>query len=281
MDNSNRSKLGLIIGLIVGGVIAVIGVVIAIILLTQVDYGGSYRIAKDLKDKVYDLYSSWDCVNAQDDVKTSWLETKTYDGYIVGCKEDTGGMNDLITRLGESEAIKRDSELSELYNTFKSSVDTVLPQSDDLTSRLDLYQIWHNFEVSEHGISETSTDAEIQTAAKILVNSGNEALKEYGISWREKALAMAKASRDYDAVSYSDGNKSNLGVIKRQARAEYQDYIKTNEPDIMSLVPLDFSKVDEIYRAYENLYDKICEKYAEHYDDSGDCSELLDEVICY
>ncbi len=86
----------------------------------------------------------------------------------------------------------------------------MVPNADELNSKLDLYKTWHSYVVAVDDLSASDTDAKIQSAANILINSGNDSFKTYGEGWLEQTMNYVRAYRAYQNSSYSDPNRSQL-----------------------------------------------------------------------
>lgn len=281
MDPAKKKKLILGISLGVGGVLLAIVAIVVLMVVMKVDYGESYRVAKELKPKVSDINNNYDCSRVVDYVSSSYTSETTYDGYVQGCAEIAEGVDDLVSQLGQTAGVKRDKDLKAQYDRFQEAIEAVMPDEDELKQRLEVYKIWHKFMVATNDLSaSSSSDAEIQNAAKILTESGNETLAEYGAGWLEKTLAYVQAYRTYSNTSYSASNKSELRVERDNKQAERKDWIAANEPDIKELGGLSFENTSKMYTEFTKLYEMITEMYEKNYDGSGDCTEFLGEVFC-
>lgn len=283
MNPAKKKKLILGITLGVGGVIVAVIAVVVVSMLMRVDYGESYRVAKELKPKVAALNHNYDCSSVVNDVAKTYATATTYDGYIAGCLGAMEGVDGLVAQLGQTPGVKRNQELKAQYERFQEAIGAVLPDEEELKQRLNVYQVWHNFVVAVDDLRiSTSSDAEIQNAAKILTESGNEILAKYGAGWLEKTLAYVQAYRAYtnSTVSYFSDEYRALKVDRDNKQTEQKNWIAENKPDIAEVGGLSFGSTAKMYTEFTKLYDMITELYEENYDDSGDCTEFLGEVIC-
>ncbi len=279
MDPAKKKKIILGVSLGVGGVvIALVAVVVASILL-KVDYGESYRVAKDLKTKVADINDNYDCERVVDYVNSAYASDTTYAEYVSSCLSMADGVEELVTQLGQTPGIKRDKDLKAQFERFEEAIDSVLPDEAELEQRLKVYETWHKFTVAIDDLSaSSSSDAEIQNAAKILTSSGNEVLATYGAGWLEKTQAYIQAYREY---YNTPGYSAALTTAKNNAQTEQKNWIAANKPDIAEVGGLSFENTSKMYAEFTKLYDMIVELYEQNYDEaSGDCTTFLDEVYC-
>lgn len=279
MDPAKKKKIILGVSLGVGGVvIAIVAVVVASILL-KVDYGESYRVAKELKPKVSDISDNYDCERVIDYVDSAYTSDATYAEYVSNCLSVADGVEDLVTKLGQTAGIKRDKDLKAQFERFEEAIDSVLPDEEELSQRLKVYEAWHKFTVAVDDLSaSSSSDAEIQNAAKNLTESGNEVLATYGAGWLEKAQAYTQAYREY---YNTPGYSAALVAAKNNAQTEQKNWVAANRPDIAEVGGLSFANTSKMYTEFTKLYDMIVELYEQNYDEaSGDCTTFLDEVYC-
>ncbi len=284
MDPAKKRKIILGVSLGVGGVVLLaVGIIVAMMLM-KVDYGESYRIAKELKPEVYELAHNTDCANVLNFVDSASTDLTKYDGFVEGCKSLGDGIDDAVKKLGNSAGVKRNNEINTQYKKFQETLETVVPDKTVLEEKLALYQAWHKFEVLKRDLRvANSTDAEIQATAQALIDSGNTVLKEYGEGWLEKSMAYAQAARAYNAASYNDGIEQKTALRKEadQKRNEQSDWVKEHQPKITELVDLKFDSLAKIYDEFDRLYEMITDQYEQNYDSgSGDCSEIFGEVFC-
>lgn len=279
MDPAKKKKIILGVSLGVGGVvIAIVAVVVASILL-KVDYGESYRVAKELKPKVSDISDNYDCERVVDYVNSAYTSDATYAEYVSSCLSVADGVEDLVTKLGQTAGIRHDKDLKAQFERFEEAIDSVLPDEEELGQRLKVYEAWHKFTVVVDDLSAgSSSDAEIQNAAKNLTESGNEVLATYGAGWLEKTQAYIRAYREY---YNTPGYSAALVTAKNNAQTEQKNWIAANKPDIVEVGGLSFENTSKMYTEFTKLYDMIVELYEQNYDEaSGDCTTFLDEVYC-
>lgn len=283
MDPVKKKKLILGLSLGIGGVVMAIVAVVVVSMLMKADYGESYRVAKELKPKVSDISDNYDCLRAIDYVSSDYTSEMTYNGYIEGCAAVAEGVDELVAKLGQTSGVKRDKDLKAQYDRFQEAIGKVLPNEDELKQRLGVYKVWHKFVVLANELTASkSSDAEIQNAAKVLTESGNDVLAKYGAGWLEKTLAYVQAYRAYNnsnAGYYSDEREA-LKTDRNNKETERKNWIAANKPDITEIGGLNFENSSKTYTEFTKLYDMITEMYEKNYDGSGDCTEFLGEVFC-
>lgn len=281
MDPAKKKKIIIGVSAGVGAMVLLIVAAIAIPLLFRVDYSATYNTAKTLKPKLYDIYYSYDCGYVVDYVDSSYTSTKSYDEYIVKCKDTyNNGAASLVVQLGETDGIKKNDELKLQYEKFNNEFSKLTSgSSGDLDAKLDLWQARHNFVVAANDLSYTSSaDSEYTTAANYLIESGNDALKEYGEGWLSRSLEVSAAYRAYRATTTGWSEAYNVYTNKRN---ELTDWVAANKPDINAVAPLSFSDTSKMYSEFTTLYNMITETYERNYNSgSGDCTEFLGEVYC-
>lgn len=280
VPKSPKSHKKVIVGALIatGAIIVVAVVCIVIVLATRVDYGESYHAVRDLRTHINKVASNSDCENVVDYADSSWLSEKAYDKYIDGCKKTTNRDDELVQRLGDTAAVRKDSAISKQFDKFKTAYDAAIPNEADLTKKLDLYRAWHKFTVLSDGLTTKSSEKDFQSAVEPLKNSDNDTLKSYGEGWLEHALAYRSA---YNA--YWDNSKAGNTEREAMNKAEdaFEDWMDDNAVDMTKVAELDTADTDDLRTEFENLYDLIVEAYEENYDyDSGDCTELFDSVYC-
>ena len=284
MDPAKKKKIILIVSICSG--VAILGIVAAIIIpiLLRVDYSSAYKTAKELSPKIYDIYHSYDCEYVVDYYNSTYTNTKTYNEYIENCLAVyDNGASDLVTKLGDTDGIKRNTDLKNQYDKFSSEFNALTSGSaTNLSSKLDVYKAWHTFVVAVDDLDyRNSSDAEFTAAANYLIESGNDTLKTYGEGWLERQLGVAAAYRAWYNASYSDPNYSEYRNAYNNKNTEIKDWIAANKPDIQTLAPLNIDDTSKMNSAFSSLYDMIRATYEKNYNSgSGDCTEFMGEVSC-
>ncbi len=270
-----RIALGVTAGVVV---LAAIGGVVAYVLL-HIDYGESYRVARDLRGKLSDVYKNNSCQDVVDTVNNNGITNATYDTYIENCLAFASDKNEYITVLGESSAIRKNSELSAKFETFRSAYQSALPQLKGLDERLKLYRAWHEYILLLTDLTAYSSREEFQAAADVLINTGDKTLSSYATEW----LKLALAYRDANAAYWGDveAGAAELDALQT-ARDEYSDFLMNEAPNLTTFVDLGLDGMQQMFTSFTDLYNAVAKGYEEHYDyDSKDCEELLyGKVYC-
>lgn len=281
MDPAEKKKI--IRGVVIGAVAVVVVVVAAVVvsMLMRVDYSEAYKLAKELKPEVVEMYQNTSCTRVVEYVNSTYTKPADYNEYAEKCLAAGGEIDELTKKLGETAGVKRNKEIKAQFDKFSEGVSATLPDKDELEQKLAIYKAWHEFEYLRDDVKTSSPDSAVQAAAAPLINSGNETLKTYGEGWQASALAVTQAYREYDNLSYSDSNKSAARVKYQDLQADHNNWVATNQPDIKSLGGLNFDNNTKMYNEWTKLYNLIRDTYEQNYNsESGDCSELFGEVYC-
>ena len=285
MDSAKKKKIILTVSIISGVVILATVATVLIIVLSKIDYGPAYRTAKQLEPKVYDIYQSYDCDDVVGDVNSAYVSINSYNEDAEGCKKLFSTETDnLVSELENSDAVKRNDEIKAHFENFKSEYVAVSAgNTEELSSKIDLWKAWHGFVVTEDDLTNNSSDAEFTTAANYLINSGNDTLKTFGETWLQKTIEVAAAYRAYDSSIWSSGMDEYYAKRDHyyDLRDQRKNWIATNKPDINTLAPLSFNDASKMYSEFGDLYKAIKETYQKNYNQgSGDCDTFLGEVYC-
>lgn len=281
MDPAVEKKI--ILGAIIGGATVVVGVIaiVVISLLTRVDYGETYRVAKELSPEITAFAQNTSCTRVLDYVDSQYTTVTTYNDYVSSCLSAGSEIDGLIEKLGATSGVKRNKEIKEVFDKFSEGVSQTLPNAEELEEKLAMYRAWHEYVYLEDDVRFSDTNAELQAVAAPLIDSGNEVLKTYGEGWLTSVLAVATAYREYDGLSYSDSNKTTARQKYQELQASHKTWMAENKPNIKTMAALNFENTSKLYDAWTKLYDLIRETYEENYDEeSGDCVMLFGEVFC-
>lgn len=278
-----KTKKTIILLCAIGGGVVVLAILAIIFLpmIFKVNYSETYRAAKELKEKMNALSYNSDCDNVVSYYDSAYVTTKSYNGYAESCLAATSGLDELVNKLGQTSGIRRDGNLNEKYDAFKTTFDKLSIESDSLAAKLEVYKTWHAFQVAIDDLSPLSNDSSFNAAASILTETDNKDLKEYGTKWLESILDYARAYRAYYNASYSDKNYSEKRQVARDKETAYENFVDAQEPDIKTLAPINMENISAASTRFNDLYNAITKTYAENYDkNSGDCSELFGVVYC-
>ena len=285
-----KKKTALILGLAIGiGVLALVIVLTITVVpaVTKVDYGETYRAAKNLKKVVKKANSDSHCNNIKSEVNSSHTDMDEYDNYIEKCKiwhKDLVA-DDLISELEDTDGVKKNDKISEQFKRFKAEYEALhLGDISEMSKILKTYQAMHNFTYASSKINEMKpTDDGVETAASYLINSGNKTLKTYGEGWRQRYLTYNVANRNYKQSLTTASINELQSLIKAQnnAKSEVENFESTSRPRLEEIAPLPITDAQKMTNEFSKLYDLIKTTYEENYDEeSGDCPQVLGEVIC-
>lgn len=282
MDPAKKKRIIIICSVVVG--LLVIGIALAIILpiVLRVDYSEAYRVAGKLEDEIDNLYQDYDCSNVESYVDSSYITDKDYASYVEKCKNSNSGITPLINELEQTAGVQKNADIKARFETFKSTYNSLAVSPETKETALETYTVWHKWKVAKDDLdSWDETDADLTSAANILINSNNEKFKTYGEGWLTHRKAAAQAYRAYWAASYSDSNKSNLRNEMNSAQTTYNNYVKEHQPSVNDFPPVAIEDASKIVSEFDKLYTLIRDTYEKNYNSgSGDCLEVLGEVIC-
>ena len=288
-----KRKKNIILWCSIGGGVAVILIIIAILvpILTRVDYNETYNIASQLNSVMSDFYYDYDdCVDVVDDVNETWLSDSTYSSYVSDCKDALKPTTlDLVKRLSDASGVQRDNDVQFMFNKFLTEFNKAIVSVDNnLEDKLDIYNSWHKFIYNAVDMSFYSNDADdIETYANYAINSGNDTLKAFGVTWKEKALEVAAAYKTYDDATT---DYTSLYTVFTTKRDEFEDWVDDNLPDITTIIPLSFEdnawEIDDAWEDVNNLiYNKFLTNggssliYNTTTTDTTDYEQLLQELF--
>lgn len=269
-----------IILLTIGGVVAAVVAIIICVIMSKIDYGSSYRAAKKLNSVASSLNSDA-CTSIVSHVDNKRIGNVTYNSHVTSCVASVANINKYTDELSETDAIKKDKEIKAQFERFMEIKNSTVPSDEEFDTKAKLYMAYHNFIFySEYIDAKSVSDADLKHAADFLINSGNDILKAYGEGWLEKITAYVHAHQTYYNTR-GNANYNQLLQNRNDAKDEFDTWVTANRPNIPALFNLDFSNAKQLSSEFRKLYDLITESYEQNYDpDSGDCHELLDEVIC-
>lgn len=282
MDPAKKKKLIMKISLIAGAVVlGVIGIVVLVLTL-RVDYGETYRAAKELKAEISEYTSGNNCQYVVNNVSATYVDEQRYAEYVEGCIVVTDGIDEGTRKLEATPGVRKNKRIREQFERYKEAMEAVIIDKGELEKELALYKAWHKYEVAIDGkTADVVTEEEIRAAAEILISSGNETLKAYGEGWQEKTVAYARATQEYYAAGYDDPNKGALRSEMEKARTEQKAWTMENKPEMAEVAPMNFEGEATMVEEFTRLYSMITKAYQENYKKgSGDCTEFLGEVIC-
>lgn len=261
------------------GVISLASILLIVLsVILRVDYGETYRLARNLRAGVSDLYNGGVCDKVIDYADSAWVSASVYNSYVDDCKKLLGNNIDLIDQLRIASGIKKDSQILEQFELFSQAYTSAIPPVDTLDSKLDLYKAWHDYAYVADDLTTSSDESEYQAAADILINTGNADLIDYAKGWLELAIAYRAAYRNYwDNPRAGNGEYEAVTA----ARLALRTYDNEHTPDLAEVVGLNFPSTSKMYQEFRTLYSLITDAYEKHYDyDSGDCTTVNGKAYC-
>ena len=277
MDPATKKKL--ILGLSIGGgviVLAIIAIVV-IAVVTHVDYGATYRAAKELDEKINDFYSSSDCADAYLEADSTYVDEDDYNDALDECKAMATELDELVNVLGSTSGIKNDSELKAAYDKFVADYRKVIPDQATLDAGLATLKAVHQFmlAVDELDLDEAG-EAEIQEACNYLINSGNAQLATVG---QGVAPLLTDYVNTYRTWLDSSGYYNDEYDAYQAAEEALENYLDDNDVTKDELITFELDGAGDVYDAYSDLYDDIVSAYELHYDGKGGCSTSYDGTV--
>ena len=249
----------------------------------NIDYSESYRIAKELRVGVQAMRTDYACQKVLDYVDSPYTTMATFSEYIEKCRTTGDSSKSLVEALGLTEAVRKDEELTKRYDAFDADYLLAISDAEELDSTLKLYTTWHQWIISSAALDGwDQTDTALDSAAKILIDSGDDILKTYAQAWLTRKKAVAVAYREYYFSSMTDLNR-RLALQKdmEAKQREFTEFEAQSQPNIKELDVLEMADTGKLYSRFEEMYEYIRKAYQEHYErGSGDCKELLTEVVC-
>ena len=285
-----KKKKNIIIWSCVGGV-TLVGIIVAVVLvivLNQVDYKESYKIAQQLDDKIRDFYYDYDdCEDVVEDVEYKYSGTSSYSSYVSDCKSAVSQETiDLVNKLGGTSGVAHDGEVKAAFDKFNDEFKKATGSVNaDTAKTLDIYDNWHKFYYNGIGMSfySSTKESDVNSAAEYAINTGVEKLKTFGEQWKEKALEVVKARKAYDDATTG---YSSLYSTYTSKRSELSSWIEDNIPKIAEVVPLKFegdsNKVRSTWNEFVSvLGTKYGESAAEEYlkGNTSTYEDLLNEFL--
>lgn len=257
--------------------------ILAIILLPaifKIDYSEAYKTARNLDEKLDAVIYDGDCEKIVKYYNSTYYDIDDFNGILEKCIASTKDLDGIMKKLGETAGVKNNEEIQELYKAFEKSFNSLELEPSSLEAKLELYKIWHTFEIKVNALNSKSDNSAITAAGNILIESGNESLKKYGTKWLELEIAYIDAYRAYSSSPWDNTYWKNKELYNN-AKESISEYIESNQPDIKSMAPTNFEDLKATSVKLQNLLAKIADTYAENYNKgSNDCTEVADNVWC-
>lgn len=269
---------------IIGGTAGVFLVKASIDSAFAVSYGDAYRVVREIAPNLTAAAKSSSCQYTVDYVRAPYVDKSTYSGYIDVCRGLATSDSELVTKLGQTGAMKWDSGIATQYKEFQELYEAAFANADKaerLVQAMDLYQSWHNYILAADLLTVNSPAEEFQKAADILRQSGNEVLAKYGDEWYYRELDYLTAYQTYWELSYTSPEKEPARLEAETKRDELKAWVEDHRPDVLTLAPFEVPNLTPVYDSFTKLYGLIRTGYEQHYDyKSGDCQTAGKQVYC-
>ena len=244
-------------------ILVVLGVVKIILSApSEIDYVGTYQLAKETKTAVDKYYSSTACYDAEHCIESDAVSDEEYNNLVNSCIEtEWGNPTKLIEKLGSADAILRDAELRSKYAMFYTVYKNSLISSDGLPvrTRLNLYKAWRAFIFAARNLSDVSTDASIAAAAESLMNSESDELKAYAEAWIAKRIALSRTQNAWETTYYGDAYQAMI-----DARNDFDNFVNTSRPEILDKSYSNVTAAALVKSEFNKLFNTINSAYESH-----------------
>ena len=251
----------------------------------KTDYSVTYSTAKEIKNQITKIRGDVSCNKISEYASNSATSNEIYQKYIEDCKQNMAGIDsNLVTKLGDSAGVLKDPEIGRKFDAFRTVFNATNGGDEDINKALDLYAVWHKWSVFEGNKTSDWTEADILNATKILRESGNQRLKDYGEKWATlKAQANEATYRWLHSSSKDDGSVDFVEMRRAadDAKNAFNDFERNERPNLLTEFPLKFVDLAKVYAKFEELYEVIRKTYEENYNfRAGGCRELINSVRC-
>ena len=251
----------------------------------KTDYSVTYSTAKEIKNQITKIRGDVSCNKISEYASNSATSNEIYQKYIEDCKQNMAGIDsNLVTKLGDSAGVLKDPEIGRKFDAFRTVFNATNGGDEDINKALDLYAVWHKWSVIEGNKTSDWTEADILNATKILRESGNQRLKDYGEKWATlKAQANEATYRWLHSSSKDDGSGDFVEMRRAadEAKNAFNDFERNERPNLLTEFPLKFVDLAKVYAKFEELYEVIRKTYEENYNfRAGGCRELINSVRC-
>ncbi len=244
-------------------VLVVIGIVKIILSApSEIDYAGTYQLAKETKTAVDKYYSSTACHDAEYYIESDAVSDEEYSNIVNSCIEaEWGNPAKLIEKLGSTDAMLRDAKLKSQYAIFYTVYKNSLVSSDGLPvrTRLNLYKAWRAFAFAAKNLGEISMDASIAAAAEPLMNSGVDEFKTYAENWIAKRIAVSRTQNAWETTYYGDAYQAMI-----DARSDFDNFINTSRPEVLDKSYSNTAAATLVKSEFNKLFDIINSVYESH-----------------
>lgn len=278
----NKKRMILIFAVSGAAIVVIVLSVIISMLANRVNYQESYKVAKELKAEIQKMKSSDACDRVVSYAESTYTTMRAYNEYVENCKKVGADAAELVDKLGKTEGVMKDEAVNSRYGQFVEAFNTATADSESLEELLSAYAVWHNWILTSYELdSWDQPDADLESAAKILVDSGVDLFAKYGEGWLPLKQAAAKAYREYYASSILAENRTELYDAMVKTQKAFSDWNSENKPSVKDELMLERKDMAKMNTKFDEFYKYLATTYAKHYvKGSGDCKETLGEVVC-
>ena len=249
---------------------------------SKVNYRDTYKAARDLKDNIVLIRNNYACNDVINYVENVYTAQKDFDSYADNCVAIGEDAIAAIEKLTNTEGYIRDENIQSEFKTFKESFDETILTGGEFEKTISIYRTWHKWLLAEHKLDGwDQSEADLKSAAKILLNSGQAIFAKYAEGWLTHRIAAATAYRNYYDASYLAENRSELREIMETTQQAHNDWDTLNRPNLQTEFPLEVTGTAKLYSKFNHLYELIKTQYQNNYvSGSGDCAESIGQVVC-
>lgn len=257
---SGRGKKSLVI-IIVG---AVVLASIAAIFFVPKLFGSNKEEMNTILDSInYVLPSTISgCKQVRDDVNSHVLDMDLYEMETTSCKDSVAALFEIVDKFNPGG----DVEIKEAFNVFKTSLNTNMPDPDQLGETLEMYTAMHNFNVAlrDYMVDGRTPNYKMEKGEKLIetadyfVDSSNDELAQFGNGVKQLYSELYDSWQQFGNEINEMGENSQTNFDKYvSAEKNFYNYAESNKPNISSLYPLANDENGEISNMFNNLMSKL------------------------
>lgn len=251
----NKKRRGILISAICGAVGIIIIIVVAVLVFSGINYREAYLEAEEVKTAL-EKVDAGACAEVAKNLNSGQVANSAYEGYLNGCaKALKSGLREDVVELGSSAAVQKDAKIGTQYDIFYAEFEKSLLGDGGATRKLALFKAWHEFVVAKNSTILNASDADIATAAVALINSGDDALRNYADNWIAKRIAESRTYVTWTQTGYySDYNAYN------EAENALNVFEAENEPALIKTASENQPDWNKVVAEFEKLFGLISAK---------------------
>lgn len=213
-------------------------------------------------------------INKADDYDISSTD---YDKYIEECRQSLTEIWNISNELGKSSGATKDPTLKQQFAVYEDVLNSSLPTKSSLDQMKKTFSAVHGFTIRLSTIGPDSSEADVQNAADILINSGSNDWINFGQGWQTRMLKLLAARRAYEDITYSDSQYSTVRQDYYNALDELQDYLDAiDDSEKWDNGGFHVNNIDHLEDEFYTLRSVIRTAYEQHYDgqNSENCTDF-------